>query len=629
MKYPIPFNIIITLFNVIIGLFCTITAMEKTTKKNYLWIKTQDNKIVTIDKPIAQQSNLITVLQQQYKGTNKHPIPITTNQEEFNFFCSSITQNPLILFKEFSDEQYSNLMKITAQLKALLFYTELMLPLIPLQELQNRFSYEHFNPAKFKKIIYKKYLKKTCIQNNHQPGTKILSINFDNTGNYFTETAKLSQNRYITYLWNTKALSIIKNFAGCQSPTFIPHKNCIITNDGIYFIKKDLYYIKSFNNNDKPIISPQGDFFIHCLNPNHLYTLFNTDTLNETKLSQTSDYPITILFHPDKNTVFYSKDIKNKNYLMIYNLITSTHHNTNIITKNSLLLPSTNTCAINTHGSLLLLNHCRLYNIKNPYKPKIIKENICNRASDYEPWFIPHKDIIFYQLTPSFFCLLDCCGNIITLYQPSTSLPRSIINITTDSTGNYLAFINNKAHKPSTIELWNLSTLPSKIGILRIHPGLCIHKIEFTKDQLLLTQSTTTQLWDMNGDNILNLGPSNTNAINPHTGSIITSQNLSLPIPSTTFLNDTIIPGRIKTYYCDINAQEAQETMTTIIKALTLPEVLLLNKYYAHKKTKKSYKLYPNLPDGRMLQTLIKKYGNLLEKFSLHARNYTSEKKQF
>jgi hypothetical protein len=621
------------LLNLTLGLFSTITAMEKTTSKNFhTWVLTNDIKIVKVNKPIVDQSNLITVLSKS-RAPDISPIKIPVNKAELKFFCNSITKSSSYLVKNLSDEKYSLLMDIAEKLKSPLFYAELMEQLMPIQDLLNMFALNYINfelKAKLKKIIYKKYLKRIRINDRirstyHENSMQTLSIIFSNNGEYFTETILTPHDKFITYLWDARTLSRIEKFHDCETATFSPKDDYIVIGEGLYFIKKKSCRFIDLCNHNKPLISPDGCFLVQNSKSDTSYILCNTKTLSTKHFLSKPHYDQTnFCFHPDNKTLLYSRGIYS-NDLTIYDLEKPNNQCTKIYSETPQSSDHRNKIAINTKGSLVLLNHNTLLNIQNLHSPTIIKEWEFNRKIQcfYNAFFIPNKNIIIYQPDETTFYLINESGDTIKKHE------SLVTNIVTDNTGNYLAFLtlDKKNKTPETINLWNLSDLPSKIRTIKINTNTYINKIEFTKDQLLVTQSYTTKVWDMNGDPILNLGPSKANAINPKTGSIVTSNTLGITVLGT-FKSRKKIPGPKKMNYFNINAPEAVTTINRIIKSLTLSQALLLNKHFSHKKTKNKRQFYPNLPDGRTLASFTEKDKFLIKNFELHTKTIPS-KKQF
>lgn len=614
------------LFNVLTSLFSTITAMELAPKKSHTWVITQDKQIINVDKPIAHQSNLITVLQEKYAGTNKKPIPIPVNKNDLNFFCNSITQYHNDLVNQLSDKDYSQLMGITEKLKSPLFYAELIEPLVREKKLLYRFAYKQFNHAELKKIIFKKCLKKKSIKNNHNNGTNTFSLSFSNDGNYFTETVTKEGCGRESYLWDAKKLSPITEFGYIKSSTHGRINDYLITDDSVYFIKQNkLVNMNHHSDYNKYHISPDGRFFI----PFTLCTLLNrSPNLCDTRACK--EYPLLIpedakseikaFFHPNNTTLIYTTENSPSNYITIHDLKDPNKQQTKVYSK--IHSRYNRKLAMSTDGSLLLLNHNILLNIQDPYNPIIVKEWEFNTTTQqtYEAFFIPHKNILVYSSNCKTLCLIDNHGDTIATYKAPTPITKAF----TDNSGNYLAFLigSTTSEASSDITLWNLSHLPSHINITKIKTDAHIHDIAFTKDQLLLTQSYTTKLWDMNGDEVLDLGQSNAHGINPQTGSIITAHNLSTIIPTTDYRSHIPISGPTKMYCYDINTQQAISIIKNITESLTLCQALLLNKYLAHRKTKHHHKLYPNLPDGRALTSFITEYKYLINNLILNTTEY-------
>jgi hypothetical protein len=563
--------------------------MEQISEEPSVWVTTKDNQLINVTQRVAQQSNLLTVLQEKYAGTQTDPIPIPITTNALDFFCKAITISVQTVAKELTHKSYSQLMDITEELKALLFYAELMEQLLQVQELCNQFAISYLDQVPLKKAIYKKCLEKKHIKTTEKNNEETIFLACSHDGTYCAETVLCCRDNdtghyedtaYRFNLWDTHTHKLIKTYSFFKSRdcgplagpiSFSPDNKHIIIDNMVYDVHQDTfanipnesnyYYHPSFSIDGQCIITRNGRY-----------------NLNGTLIEQFKK----------------SDEISHK-------------------------------ISISSDGSQLLKNEKVFLNIKAPYNEIIIKEFTKNNVymRNVIGFFIPHKKLFLLKINSAMLYLIDKDGKIIT------SKKDCVSNQCADKTGNYLVTISptkNCQHNPHPmITFWNLSNSPSSISQIKVKTDLGrIPTIEFTKDQLLVTQSTTTKLWDMDGDEVLDLGCSNCHSCNSCTGSIITAHNMYTQLPSDTPHSHIPLPGRTTLWHWDINAPKAKHILSTITQSLTLSHVLLLNAHASHRKTKKRKNLDPDMPDGRALASFTKKYGKeykfLTKNFKLNTK---------
>lgn len=589
--------------------------MDQSHKKSPIYVKTTDNQTVPLDKAIIQQSNLLTVLQDIYKGTEQQPLMAPVTKTELDLFSIAVRQPASEFAAKLNDKDYSLLMDITEKLKASLFYADLMEQILPVKELINYFARTCLDKTSLKKAIYKKHLKKkstTLYKDN--TATKIINLQFFYDGSYFAETITKDYDSYITNLRQTQNFFPFRIIQQAKYVTFSRDGRFIILCDyqGNFFLNTPDFTRRLDIPTSVPIfpeIHPSSNAIIIG---NRLYAI--DEEYNTTRTNISDKNTCRSVFHPSLPLIISAeKNEDSKTEITVHNLEQSTQKLVGTYQTD----PHSNLTAIviNSDGSLLAIDNDIVLNIQDPYNPKILQLHI-DTNSYVRINFITQKLITFFQQRTKTerFCLLNKKGKVIL------SGDRMLRSIITDPTYNYIALLFNDSNNLSFIEIFKISDLKKNTRPLIINEHSNVANIAFVNDQLLLTQSYTTKLWDMEGDEVLNFGRTNHYAIHPQTHSIIVSRNLTCNIP-TDFSSGRPIQGPTKLYHYTIDTPKAQQTIKTITESLTLSQALLLNNYFSE-KIKKEKKLYPNLPDGRVFDSLPEKHTFLAPNLKLRKNKY-------
>lgn len=217
------------LCTILITIFFNANAMNISQRTSFMWAITKDKHLVEIDTMIAQQSNLLTVLQEKYEGTYQNPIPIPIDKESFKFLCSCLTIPAQQLLINLTHENYSQLIDVAEKLKCSIFYAELMEQLLPIKELINAFALTSINNMRaLKKATYKSFLKKICIKKCKHHRINTINLIYSPDGTYFLENISRNESQCQVSLWNTEQKRCIKTFPGYAQALFSPSNDYII-----------------------------------------------------------------------------------------------------------------------------------------------------------------------------------------------------------------------------------------------------------------------------------------------------------------------------------------------------------------------------------------------------------------
>jgi hypothetical protein len=210
------------LYILTMAIFSPLNSMDCSIQVPCIWAITTDQEVIEIDEGIAQQSNLLTVLQQKYAATPQNPIPLTITKNDFNFFSSLLTIPALELLTNLSDADYSKLMDIAEKLKCPIFYAELMEQLVSAKDLIHYFAQHELNHKAIAEPVSQHFMEKKCIKKSKLNRSKP-SIMHTNDGKYFTETIPTNSAENQLHLWRTQPLKCIKTFpTDYQSVKFSP-----------------------------------------------------------------------------------------------------------------------------------------------------------------------------------------------------------------------------------------------------------------------------------------------------------------------------------------------------------------------------------------------------------------------
>lgn len=122
------------------------------------------------------------------------------------------------------------------------------------------------------------------------------------------------------------------------------------------------------------------------------------------------------------------------------------------------------------------------------------------------------------------------------------------------------------------------------------------------------------ELWDMEGDKVLNLGKGQRSALHPDCRSILMS--------NTIVGNIYDIWAETKLYLAHPHIKDATACLNDIKKSLTLSQALLFDARCSHRKDDKRIQLYPNMPNGRAVASFKNEHTFLTKKFELKEEKF-------
>src|SRR5204863_5126334 len=112
---------------------CTPIHAMDSSQQQLPWVKTNDNHLIAINKTIAAQSALLTILTEDGKISYTNPLPIHVNKKDLDFFCqkleSTIKKTPLFvqnLKYNLTADHYYALIDVADKLKAQNLYAALI-----------------------------------------------------------------------------------------------------------------------------------------------------------------------------------------------------------------------------------------------------------------------------------------------------------------------------------------------------------------------------------------------------------------------------------------------------------------------------------------------------------------------
>lgn len=633
-----------------INLFFSMHAMDCPPQTTSIWVTTADDLPIEIDEIIAQQSNLLTVLQAEGLGKQHNPIKIGIDKEDLDFFCSSITTSAQQLLTKLSDEDYSALMDITEELKCLIFYSELMEQLIAKDAshliakksclpLLNKMLCKHFTQHITEQ---KKCIKTSKLNQNREIPGFICSSD----GKYFLENISTSGNAQMN-LWTTNPLKQIKTFPGYTHAQFSPGSNFIILYSQadcnpqpmkipplFYSIEHNAqgFLIENYSiySGYNAIFHANNQTFIQKLRidyDNSLYILMHYSS-DENKLKKIEyDFPQktdkTIFLWDDKNILC----VNNSKRELIHCKIDSDSQQ--IIDHNCIapnFIPITQSFTENDSKSastLLLASRKNIKTLcieKNPRNEDELLFKIAmltpSRDIDLKIQLTTvntQKNICAYATEEGRLQIIDFAGNEIAYHNTLAF----IFKIVFDVTGNYLVSLCNKYNDPFLI-FWDLSQIPFHIQGIKVHPKSYISDIQFTDDGLLLTHGNRPSLWNMNGDKIITLDKDqNPNENRPSClllgNSLLTIKKIQEHIHNRQ--SSRLIKQKIRLFSAQ-NIKKAMSDSQDIRKSLLLSQAFLLNESSTHKT------IYPNMPDGRALTSLKPEHVFLTKNLELAQHNF-------
>ena len=617
-----------------------------------LWAITADEQCVEIEKTIAQQSNLLMVLQEAGMGTPQSPIAIRVSKKELDFFCSHLTSSAQKLLTDLSDTDYSKLMDITEWLKCPLFYAELMEALMTEKQLVNAFALNQLNDKAVTKPISEHFTEKKCIKKSNLNREKPY-IAHSNDDKYFTENISNNSSQDQIHLWSIQPLKQIKTFPGYSAALFSPDCRHIIIGPALRHcetmaISPFLYSIehdtqrelvsdhKSYHQYNV-LFDPQGRYFLQTLshaNDGKKHIL--TQLLNENKLTTIElawGNASSFCFIPEDEHLLY---INGQNQLIRYNsnnpsleqiLLDGCGQYMNInIERNQPLLISLSQMQQKT----------LLYCSQDPNnKDQLLVERIVKLESPVNyssrSAYSSQLNRMAYNSSNTTLQLIDDCGNKIAHHQLDTEKHQGINHIVFHKEGNYLASLNERIDRThnlllSSIILWNLSDRPHIPGI-RIDRPYRINECSFTKAGNLLTHGNKTELWNMNGTKIATLGKNQNSCHQIADHSFLLTEIIE-KYSSTLEWSSAMRILSTKLYHVHIDEGKIAANIEKTKKSLSLSQALLLNAHHPHRKDKKPTILYPNMPDGRALASLRQTFS-ADKQYKILAKNFKLKKHPF
>jgi hypothetical protein len=524
-------------------------------------------------------------------------------------------------------------MSIADKLKALPFYAELMEKTFPVPDLCNLVAQLHLNKALLKQVIYKQWHTKKRIKKTSLNYQDKFQLYFSNDGNYFIENVSNNSSDTIN-IWDASNYKPIHSLQHIFHAFFSPTNDylCVQYMDAtktiVYpmplpdcFKKQQEFALlmpRTFEYRDITIAASHDGTILLIRERNgsqSSYTLYHLDIPNRSySTQQLPNIPHNaslVIIHPgNKHLVYRTNNYdRAENIIALYDI-----DNPTSTQEIKMIFPYLdNGIAINNTGDLLMLDNHALYQFQETpicvKKFEVASKNIL---------FIPQKKLLLYHEASDNYLITDEEGQEFA----KIKVPSTTNQIITNDSNTHIAatFITQPWSKElPQVWLFNVSEHTKSIPITKIifPRHSTVFNAEFTKDQLIVLQSNTTQLRDMEGDKVLDLGRCKKFAINPKTNAIITIHNNNYQISSDHGTYTAVCPTKMHLH--TINSAEAQKMINTITQSLTLSQALLFN---AHGKRKKIKELYPNLPSGRALQSLPKQY--LTKSFTLKDKPYNS-----
>lgn len=610
-------------------IFYFINAMDISPKTSSLWGITQDSHLVEIDTTIAQQSNLLTVLQETGKGTPHDPLPIPTNKESFTFLCSTLAIQAQQLSEQLTAQDYSRVMDIADKLKCIIFYAELMEQIIPTKDLISPFLLKVTTISRLlKKSTYKHFLEKKCIKKSQYHTLNDVVSSYSPNGDYFFENIPKKDSKYRINLWNTEKRRCIKIFPHYSKAVFSPSNDYIILYGRtipkgglllLYSIVHDqsITLLSSHLNHlwGSPIISPEGDYIIQNIDQGYLLITYkNGNKIEKMILQNEWFYAITCCFSPDNNHIIYgTKD----NDLHMCDV------NDPYAIQSSIKCDNLYTAEIgqwnNAEPSLLMIktnNHKKsFFTLQDDQLALTKKISSKDSYRSVQHAFITSKKIDCYNKNATTLCIMDTENKLLLCTE---KMGPSIAQIIADTIGNHVVSLHKEsATQPalSTLAFWNISHFPDRLTKITYPTKDIIDEMQFHSSGLLLTQGPKIELWDMQGDKVLNLGQGQNYALHPTDGSMLLSHSIANKMHDNT-------PRKTKLYLLQPQTKAAMACLEDIQKSLTLSQILLCNEHSPHRKDKKQTRLSPNMPDGRALASFKPEHAFLAEKFILSTQDF-------
>ncbi len=621
------------LFALLINILSHLKAMNILQKTPYLWVITEDKHLICVDNAIAQQSNLLTVLQEKYKATKKDPIPLKIDKEIFDFWCSHIIMSHQNFLITLGRNEQSKLMDAAAQLKCPIFYAQLMEEILTEKSIINALALKSINTRLLKKTIYKYFFEKIRIKKlKYHSSKKPIILSYSHNGDYFLEN--MNEKTCQINLWTTKEQRCIKSFPGYSHAFFSPQDSYIILYTYKYgkTAKTDiLLYFMSENNSIELVDNHQNySWYTATIHPNENYIIQSKVVENDSKYS---------LFHYIKDEKKIQKTSLKNDWNNVSSYLFSSHGNHIICTTKDdrlILYDLEKPNNIKDHKKFDNLYHAKLANInKNSnlltilmerekklfftiQDDKLIEKKCISSEDTYsglKDIFISQKGIYCYNKNATTLCIMDE-NNKKTLLDTSQIGP-CIHNIIADTTGNHIVSLHGSLSSHfalSTLAFWNISGFPDRLTKIKIDTEYIVQHMHFTYDGLLLTHGKKTELWDMEGDKILNLGRNQQYALHPCFESILVTKQ--------TQVNPCQNKFEVRLFLAYPHTKEATACLNDIKTSLTLSQALLFNTYCCYRKNKKRTLFHPNLPDGRALASFKKEHKFLINNFKLIKQDF-------
>jgi len=523
-----------------------------------------------MNRDIACRSNLLAALHTQYKGTHTDPLIIppktsisVADLENFSTYHKRDKQS----FVAWND--YNSALHITDKMKDAVSYTQLLEQLDMPKEITKRFTQLATSVALRSSFFKKLQTNITIIDQCQRVGYETPSLKITHDGYHFAHNILFDERQLRLWQIEKKPAEIQKTLSHYDLKYAIyfsrSGRYCIVRGGKrnlypfVYDIPTNTQYpliLPDYIDTIRKIrISPNNKHIMICglkENMDRRFALWSLDERNQ-------PHPILLtapiwdkfvadtIFHSDNKHLicnFYAKKLSlcslakpdelthetktnDKDYFSLLELVTTTDGN-------YVLAKSTS----NKNIPDMLFSLC-----ENTQMPPVA---IPHQSQQQRPWvknrYIPHKQLFTHIINNgTTLQLLDT--NMEVVAHHSTKIGAQIRALAVEPTGDYIA----SGYSDGTVIIWDLTRIKSRIiGTKITVPGGPIRSLMFSANQLLLcqtgkkiwnnfsdeleAQASTALLCDVNGNTIIDFGPTIASIMSKKGNRIITISEELQPI---------------------------------------------------------------------------------------------------
>ena len=558
----------------------------KNNSEQTVFLKTNDNKLVTCTKDMIRESALLTVLQQNHwsiKKNNAFKTGLSSHDLElFNKTVNSLNKKNVPLC---SSHNLYTLLTIAAKLKAQHIYALLINTCIP-NELNSCIAKKFFSMNTIKNLIIKNHI---GIDINrflitYQMNSQFIT-QFSHAGDYYFLSYKDDHNSTTTYLFDTAKNKFKTEFPGYDIACFSPKDNRIIMGKTavnrcsypsliLYDIDKKqtiTLISESANPISQLLWSPDGNFIAATdkKNPHiHLWDLRQSYGIKKIELIGHTDIIGAIAFSPDSQCLISGSPetencvllwyIANDSAIDLDVLLTGQHrHFTtfNFTNDSSQILAKTN----NGHHLLFFVNkeNRMHFHLPLPVIPDV-----------FDTQQIPQTGMIIRGKKRNIE-IYNPCSNHSFSSQLQEKCDNTIMQLNNDGTTVALCDADND------IRLWNVAN-PNNLSAIKTHHHCLspIHSLRFNNDNILLSNCQgKTILWDPEGNELITLTSA---AIHPLFFNKDSSLLLSATCPYRK-INDVNTSYQLQFHIFTLLDKDTYKTLTNIETSLTPSQATLLH----------------------------------------------------